>query len=439
MKQTNFLKLLFMLAVLHFPILASADNSGTCGENLTWTYNESTKTLTISGKGDMADYKAWNAPWFDYISEIQTVIIEDGVTSIGEFAFYSFYYEYSNLTSVDIPNSVMNIGLYAFRGCSSLTSSLNISGNIGEEAFMGCTGLKSVSISGNVGDGAFRHCTGLENISINEGVENIGPSAFLGCPMTTIHLPSTVTTIDAQAFAYCSCLSTITVASGNKTFDSRDNCNAIIKTAENELIQGCKNTVIPNTVTSLGQASYMGVEIEDFIVPENITTIGRTVFYECPNLKTLIFGNSVTSIAGKAINKCPLLETIKIGSGLKSIDDENILRCEGLKDLYLFANTIPQRTNQNYDKIYLFDKTPISTATLHVPASLVDSYKATAPWSGFGNVVPLTEDDNLSGVSVVNSDTSFNTATPVYNLSGQRLMVPQKGINIVNGKKVVVK
>ena len=69
----------------------------------------------------------------------------------------------------------------------------------------------------------------------------------------------------------------------------------------------------------------------------------------------------------------------------------------------------------------------------------MDAYKATAPWSGFGNVVPLTEDDNLSGVSVVNSDTSFNTATPVYNLSGQRLMVPQKGINIVNGKKVVVK
>ena len=150
-------KLLSLFILTLLPLIASADDSGSCGENVTYTYVESTKTLIISGTGDMTDF-AVNAtkPWTSYKNDIETLIIEDGVTSIGEFAFYSFYYEYSNLTSVDIPNSVMNIGLYAFWGCSSLTSSLNISGNIGVEAFMGCTGLKSVSISGNVGEEAFK-------------------------------------------------------------------------------------------------------------------------------------------------------------------------------------------------------------------------------------------------------------------------------------------
>ena len=388
-----------------------------CGVNVLYKYEESTKTLTIYGTGDMKDYNTYSlkCPWDDYKNDIQVIRIEDGVTSIGSSAFY----DCSSLTSIDIPNSVTAIGSSAFAGCTALTS---------------------IKISCDIGDRTFYRCIGIKSVSINEGVEIIGIEAFAGCSaLESISLPSTLTTIGHEAFRNCPNLTTISVDGNNKTFDSRDNCNAVIKTADNELILGCKATIIPKTVTSLGEASYMGSAIETFTVPENITTIGRTVFYDCPNLKTLVFGNGVTSIAGEAIKKCPLLETIKIGSGLKSIDDENIVRCEGLKDIYIFANTIPQRTNQNYDKIYLFDKTPISTATLHVPASLVDSYKATAPWSGFGNVVPLTEDDSLSGVSVVNSDTSFNTATPVYNLSGQRLTVPQKGINIVNGKKVVVK
>lgn len=346
MKQTILFRSLFMLVVLQFPLFANADDSGTCGESLTWTYKEDTKTLTISGIGDMDNSK----PWRLFRDVIQTIVIEDGVTSIGK---------------------------EAFAGCSSLSA---------------------------------------------------------------IHLPSTVTTIGHEAFRHCPSLSTITISANNKTFDSRDNCNAIIKTADNELILGCKTTVIPTTVTTLGEASFMGSGIETYTIPENIITIGRTVFYECLYLKILTVSNSVTNINGEAIVRCPLLETIKIGSGLNSIYHQNINSCESLKDLYIFANAVPEielrsgRTDNN-----LFNDTPISAATLHVPASLVDSYKATAPWSGFGSVVALTEDDSLTGISVVKSDNSFDTAVPVYNLSGQRLTAPQKGINIVNGKKVIVK
>ena len=156
MKQTI---LSFFLALL--PIIASADANGTCGENLTWSYVEATKTLTISGNGGMSDHSSskyksetyndiwyFATPWYSYRSNIQKVIIESGVTSIGNGAFH----DCSGLNSVTIPNSVTRIGYNAFDGCSSLTSITipNSMTTIGNGAFSGCTGLTSVVIGSGV-------------------------------------------------------------------------------------------------------------------------------------------------------------------------------------------------------------------------------------------------------------------------------------------------
>ena len=189
--------------------------SGTCGaqgDNLTWELS-CDSILTISGTGEMANYSnVPSVPWYSYNSSIQYVVIGNNVTSIGERAFSNC----SGLTSVTIPNSVTSIGYEAFSGCSGLTS---------------VTIPNSVT---SIGNNAFRDCTGL----------------------TSVTIPNSVTSIGNYAFRSCSGLTSIIVENGNSFYDSRNNCNAIIETATNTLIVGCMNTIIPNSVTSIGDDAF---------------------------------------------------------------------------------------------------------------------------------------------------------------------------------------
>ncbi|MBR4552687.1 MAG: leucine-rich repeat domain-containing protein, partial [Bacteroidaceae bacterium] len=182
------------------------------------------------------------------------------VTSIERYAFY----DCTGLTSITIPSSVTSIGKWAFFGCSGLTS-INIPNSvtsIGERTFLGCTGLTSITIPSSVtsiGRSAFYGCTGLTSITIPSSVTSIGGDAFWGCTgLTSITIPSSVTSIEGNAFSNCTGLSSIKVEAGNKKYDSRHNCNAIIETASNTLVAGCKTTTIPSSVTSIGSYAFSG-------------------------------------------------------------------------------------------------------------------------------------------------------------------------------------
>ena len=150
---------LFALLTL-LPVAALADDSGSCGENVTYTYDEATNTLTISGTGEMADYSSyWDIPWYAYRFNITSVIINEGVISIGESAFA----DCSAPSSVTIPNSVTTIG---------------------NTAFIGCTGLTSITIPNSVtsiGQMAFADCYGLTSVTLPNSVTSIGGAAFLFC------------------------------------------------------------------------------------------------------------------------------------------------------------------------------------------------------------------------------------------------------------------
>lgn len=218
-------------------------------------------------------------------SEVTDLVISNSVTSISDYVFYGC----SGLMSVNIPNSVTSIGDYAFSSCSGLTSVIipNSVNSIGGYAFTGCSGLMSVTIGNSVA--------------------SIGEYAFYRCSsLTSVNIPNSVTTIGSLAFSVCSGLTSIVVDSGNSTYDSRNNCNAIIETASNTLIAGCKNTTIPNSVTSIGISAFnMCSGLTSLTIPESVTSIGGYAFSGCSSLTSVTIGNSVASIGESAFNGTP--------------------------------------------------------------------------------------------------------------------------------------
>ena len=236
---------------------------------------------------------------FSGCSNLTSVEIPNSVTSIGA----SVFQRCSSLTSVVIPNSVTKVGEYAFAGCSDLTSVIisNRMNSIDNCTFDGCTSLTSVVIPKSVtsiGSNAFDGCTSLTSVEIPNSVTSIGNYAFDGCSsLTSVVIPNSVTSIGINAFRQCSRLTSIVVAENNPTYDSRDNCNAIIETQTNTLIAGCSNTTIPNSVTSIGNYAFMLCEsLTSVEIPNSVTIIGSEAFEYCSSLTSVEIPNSVTSI-----------------------------------------------------------------------------------------------------------------------------------------------
>ena len=266
--------------------------------------------------------------------------------------------------------SVTSIGDEAFDECTGLTSIVipNSVTSIGECAFMGCTGLTSIDIPNSVtsiGRQAFDGCTGLTSINIPNSETSIDEYAFRGCTgLTSIVIPNSVTDIGAGAFHGCTGLTSIVVESGNPRYDSRNNCNAIIETANNTLIYGCNNTIIPNTVTS----------------------IGRHAFYECAGLTSIDIPNSVTFIGAWAFYYCTEVTSINIPNSVTSIENRAFIGCTG--DVYSYIDNL-SLVSMDSDVFYMYPPN-YNKRTLHVPVGSSKAYQADSRWSEFfGNIVEM--------------------------------------------------
>ena len=292
-----------------------------------------------------------------FCSSLTTISIPSSVTYIDRDAFRNC----RSLTSVTIPNSVTSIDGYTFSGCTSLTTVIipNSVTSIGGSAFSGCKGLTSVTIPNSVesiGDYAFQSCASLTSVTIPNSVESIGDYAFQSCTsLTTLTIPNGVTEIGDAVFQNCSGLEFIKVDSGNIKYDSRDNCNAIIETSSNTILFGCKNTIIPNSVTSIGSSAFYGCNgLTTITIPNSVTSIGSWVFYNCSSLTSVTIPNSVSSIGSDAFNgtawynnqpdglvyagkvaykykgEMPANTQIRINDGTKGIADGAFYGCSGL-------------------------------------------------------------------------------------------------------------
>ena len=275
--------------------------------------------------------------------EITELQIPDGITSIGDYTLYGC----SELTSIVLPDSVTEIGWGAFAGCSGLAS-ITIPDSvtsIGIGAFSGCSGLTSINIPDGVtsiGGSAFSGCRGLTSISIPDSVASIGSYAFNGCSgLESVSIPDSVEWIATRAFDDCSGLEHITVAEGNAAYRSEQDC--LIKTNSNTLILGCKNSVIPDGVTSIGDYAFLGCEglTGELTIPEGVTFIGSDAFHGCSGLTSIEIPNSVTEIGNYAFEYCSGLESVTIGSGVTSIGDYAFLGCGRLMDIQ-FKGTVEE-------------------------------------------------------------------------------------------------
>ena len=253
-------------------------------------------------------------------NNIVEVKISSNMLTIGDLAFG----ECINLTNILIPRSVTTIGEFAIDMCESLESVAVESGNTAYDSRNNCNAIIETSINKLIvgckntiipdtvtciASSAFYTCTDLTNITIPNSVQTIEEWAFYGCSdLVSINIPNTVTRIETETFADCVSLTSITIPSSvnfiaegvftgckslasivvdsnNTVYDSRNNCNAIVETATNTLIYGCKSTVIPDTITSIEEYAFCGhSELTGITIPASVTYIRKYAFSGCTGL-----------------------------------------------------------------------------------------------------------------------------------------------------------
>ena len=190
----------------------------------------------------------------------------------------------------------------------------------------------------------------------------IGEFAFYGCySLRSIVIPDSVTSISNSAFRYCNSLRSIIVKEGNTVYDSREDCNAIIKTSTNTLIAGCATTIIPDNVASICEyAFYRCTSLRSILIPNSVTSIGGGAFGDCTSLRSVTIGNGVTSIGGGAFNNCYSLNSIVIPDSVTTIDSSAFWNCNSLSDVYYIGS------EEQWNAIYIGpDNDELKSATIH--------------------------------------------------------------------------
>ncbi len=468
---------------------------------------------------------------FNNCMNLTSVIIKDGVRRIEEMAFYGC----RNLISVSIPESINHISSNSFEGTpflSNMGEGVIYMGtflyryigtmpdntviaikegttSINDYAFSNCRGLISVSVPESVtsiGKNAFQ-TTSFENnmdngaiylgrvlykykgplsegtsFIVKDGTVSITSYAFSSCSnIESIEIPSSVSSIGEGIFCNCNQLTTVLVEKNNPIYDSRDNCNAIIETSSNSVVAGCKNSIIPTGITSIGDYAFyscLGLDVlslpqsvinigrfafygcEDLVsinIPSNVSYIDRSAFSTCLNLKTITIPKGITSINFYAFNSCRSLtsivipenitgilwnafsscgnlKSVTIRGNLAFVDEQAFEYCSSLTELKCYAKE-PPRSYQS------FSNTTLSNATLYVLEPSLETYKITSPWNEFVTIRPIVEPTISTDIYKIDENQAKHLRKR-YNLSGQQIQDFHNGLQIIrdsqgNSRKVI--
>ena len=397
----------------------AAVKTGKCGDNVTYLLDTSTGVLTINGTGKMTDYST-NSPFY-FNSSVKTVIIESGVTSIGDWAFYGC----TSLTSVTIPDNITSIGVYAFSYCTSLTN-VTIPGsvtNIDDRAFYYCENLTSITIPDSVtsiGTNAFYNTNYYNDesnwvngvlylsdclININndfnlttdytiiDGTRIIAGYAFNDCTsLKSVIIPDSVTSIGSGAFSGCT---------------------------------GLKRVEIPNSVTSIGHWAFDDcASLIDITIPNSVTDVGERAFYRCTNLTTVTIGNSVTSIGRYAFEKCTSLVTIEVSKNNKDYASfDGVLFCKNKTKLIKYPAGKTDRTYEIPDSVTYIGigtfEDCLNLASITIPNSVISI-----------GVYAFAYSPNLTSVEIPNSVTSIGDGAFYWCTSLTSVTIPDSVTDI---------
>ena len=323
-------------------ITASAAASGTCGDSLTWAFDEETGTLTISGTGEMQEiyHYSGSRPWDDYHNSIKKVVIEEGVKTISDYAFYY----YNKITSITLPDSMTTIGAYAFSWCTSLTDVTIPNGvtKIGNEAFSFCQGITKVTIGKSVkeiNDVAFIFCNNLESfevVSNNQYYSNDEYGVLFNKDKTTL----------------------IQYPLGN-TGTSYTIPDGVIKIGYRAFFGASLTSVtIPDSVVTISEMAFLGTGLTSILIPDSVITIEKSAFDTCSNLENVTIGKNVATIGTLAFSSCSKLKYVNIPASVVKIDDKAFSWCEALTGIDVDSDN-QYYSSDEYGVLFNKDKTTL--------------------------------------------------------------------------------
>ncbi|MBE6562450.1 MAG: hypothetical protein E7660_01800 [Ruminococcaceae bacterium] len=386
------------LPLAALPVYA-VEVSGDCSSTIKWHFNTETGVLTISGSGAIPNYKSYTQPWDKYSWDIESAIIQDGITAIGEMTFHNvknmnsitlpetlesigpwaFYY-CTALETVNLPNSLTTLSYSAFNYCSSLKT-IDIPEGITQlesSVFANCRNIESVTLPSNlkrIGDYSFNWCSKLKSINIPETVTSIGQAAFYKCPITEIELPKNLKSLGKSAFENCYHLKKIFIPQNITSILEKTFCNCYeltevgnsqnIKSIGKEAFYSCKKLTdfkfsdqlsmideaafqfsglkvlnIPETATisTISKNAFSSTSLTKVVLPNKINSIYTEAFSYCKTLEEVILPNSLTTLGGEAFYACSALKNITLPDSLKTIYEGAFASCTSLEFIEISEN-----------------------------------------------------------------------------------------------------